>query len=110
MLERSSWTLGRVVSSPNCIFFEMDRALLSCLSSNIVSSVGWCVDIGASRHITYNRSLFSRFQEQEGGMCMVLGDDANYPGRGVGSISFYMPSSDVIFVLGLKNNLFSCLV
>jgi hypothetical protein len=63
MLERSSWTLGRVVSSPNCIFFEMDMALFSCLSSNIVSSVGWCVDIGASRHVTYDMYLFRSRRE-----------------------------------------------
>jgi hypothetical protein len=88
-------------------------AMVSCLSSNIVSSVGWYVDSGASRHMTYDRSLFNRFQEQEGGMSVELGDDATYPVRGVGSISFQMPSgdvlelSDVLFVPSLKKNLLS---
>jgi hypothetical protein len=36
------------------------------------------------------------FQEQEGGMSVELGDDATYPVRGVGSISFQMPSCDVL--------------
>jgi hypothetical protein len=63
--------------------------------------------------MTYDRSLFNRFQEQEGGMSVELGDDATYPMRGVGSISFQMPSgdvlelSDVLFVPGLKKNLLS---
>ena len=52
-----------------------------------MSSVGWFVNIGASRHMTYDRSLFNRFQEQEGCMCVVLGDDT-YLVRGLGSISF----------------------
>jgi hypothetical protein len=44
-------------------------------------------------------------------MSVDLGDDATYFVRGVGSIFFQMPSddvlqlSDVIFVLGLKNNI-----
>jgi hypothetical protein len=46
-------------------------------------------------------------------MSVELGDDATYPMRGVGSISFQMPSSDVLelrdvlFVPGLKKNLLS---
>jgi hypothetical protein len=37
---------------------------------------------------TYDKSLFNRIQEQEGGMSVELGDDATYLLRGVGSISF----------------------
>jgi hypothetical protein len=46
-------------------------------------------------------------------MSVELGDDATYPMRGVGSISFWMPSSDVLelsdvlFVPGLKKNILS---
>jgi hypothetical protein len=53
------------------------------------------------------------FKEQEGGMTMELGDDATYPVRGVGSISFQMPSgdvlelSDILFVPSLRKNLLS---
>jgi len=74
----------------------MDMALVSCLLSNIVSSVVWYVDSGASRHMTYGRSLFSRFREQEGGISVELGDDPTYPMRGVRSISFQTPSRDVL--------------
>ena len=50
----------------------------SCLSTNIVSSVGWYVDNGASRHMTFNRPLFNKIKEQQGYMTMELGDDATY--------------------------------
>jgi hypothetical protein len=62
--------------------------MVFCLSSNIIFSIGWYVNSGASRHMTYDRSLFSRLQEQEGGMSVELGDDATYLVRGAGSISF----------------------
>jgi hypothetical protein len=45
------------------------------------------VDNGPLRHMRYDRSLFNKIQEQEGGMTMELGDDAMYHVRGVGSIS-----------------------
>jgi hypothetical protein len=67
---------------------ETTFSMVSCLSSNTVSSVGWYVDSGASRHMTYDRKLFNKLQEQEGGMSVELGDDATYPVKGLGSISF----------------------
>jgi hypothetical protein len=45
---------------------EIAFSMISCLSSNTASSVGWYVDSGASRHMTYDRKLFNKFQEQEG--------------------------------------------
>jgi hypothetical protein len=62
----------------------------------IVSRVGWYVDSGASRHMTYDRKILSRFQEQEGGLLVELSDNAMYIVKGLGSISFQMPSSDVL--------------
>ena len=58
--------------------FDTSFSMDSCLSTNIVSSVGWYVDNGASRHMTFNRPLFNKIQEQEGYMTMELGDDATY--------------------------------
>jgi hypothetical protein len=46
------------------------------------------VDSEASRHVTYDSFIFSKIQEKEGGMIVELHDDATYPMRGVGSISF----------------------
>lgn len=83
------------------------------LSSNIMSSVGQCVDSGYLRHMTYVKSLFSRIQEQEGGMILELGDDATYLLRGSNSISFWIPSSGVLeisyilFVPSLRKNILS---
>jgi hypothetical protein len=56
----------------------------SSLYSNIVSSVGWYLDIKSSRHMTYNRSPFNRFYEKEGGMSVEVGDNATYHVKGVG--------------------------
>jgi hypothetical protein len=78
-----------------------------------VSSVGWYVNNGFLRHMTYDRSLFGKNQEQQGGMTEELGDDATYPLRGVGFISFWMPLGDVLeldhilLVPGLRKNLLS---
>jgi hypothetical protein len=74
-----------------------------------MSIVGWYVDIGSLRNMTYDRYLFNRFQEQEGGMRVELG---------VGSISFHMPSGyffeldSIIFVSMMKKNLLpvSCMI
>jgi hypothetical protein len=74
-----------------------------------VSIVGWYVGSEALRHMTYDPSLFSRFQEQVGCMSVELGDDATYLVRGVGSISFQIPLgeilelSEVLFVHFLQN-------
>jgi hypothetical protein len=38
--------------------FETTFSMVSCLSSNIMSSVGWYVDSGALRHMTYDKTLF----------------------------------------------------
>jgi hypothetical protein len=39
---------------------EIAFSMVFCISSNIVSSVGWYVDSGALRHMTYEKKLFSR--------------------------------------------------
>ena len=70
--------------------------MVSCLSSDTMSNVGCYVDNGALRHMTYDRSVFSEIQKQEGGMNVELDDDATCSVTGVGSISFWMPSSDVL--------------
>jgi hypothetical protein len=44
--------------------------------------------------MTYNKKIFHWFQEQEGGMCVELQNDATYPVKGLGSIYFQMPSGD----------------
>jgi hypothetical protein len=60
--------------------WSLTCSLTSCLILNSICG-------GALRCMTYDMSLFRRFQEQEGGMCVELGDAATYLVRGVGSIS-----------------------
>ena len=56
----------------------MDMAIAYFLYFKIVSRLGWYVDIGALRRVTYDRSLLNMFQEKEGGMSVDLGCDATY--------------------------------
>jgi hypothetical protein len=50
--------LGRVfVFFILLMFSKMDMVVVSYLSSNTMSSVRWYVDSGASRHVTYDKSL-----------------------------------------------------
>jgi hypothetical protein len=65
--------------------------MVSRFSTCTVSGIGWYVDIGALRHVTYDKKIFSRFQEEEGGMLAELGDDVTYLVKGLGSISFQFP-------------------
>jgi hypothetical protein len=61
-----------------------------------MSGVGWYVDSGALRHVTYDMKLFNDLQKQEEAMSVELGDDATYLVKGLNSISFHMSSSDVL--------------
>jgi hypothetical protein len=61
--------------------FETTFSLIFCLSFNIIYNVGWYVNIGESRHMTYDGILFKKFQEKEGGMNVDLVNDATYPMR-----------------------------
>jgi hypothetical protein len=58
---------------------ETTFSMVSCLSTNTISGVGWYVDNGASRHMTFNKKAFNRLQEQEVDIQVELGDDATYP-------------------------------
>ena len=88
-------------------------SLAGLLTTCLALVLGWYVDDKASRHITYDKPLFNKFQEQGGGMSMELDGDVSYPKRAVGSISFQMPSGDVLgfdfalFSPGLRKNLLS---
>jgi hypothetical protein len=70
--------------------------MVSILSTYTSLGVGWYLNNGASRHTTYDRKIFNKFQEKEKGMIVDLGEDAMYLVKGLGSISFHMPSGDVM--------------
>jgi hypothetical protein len=73
----------------------------------------WLIDIGASRHMTGLRYHLTKFVEKETHLHVVLGDDARYNVRGVGTYTFQLDSDmqlqlkEVLYVPGMKRNLVS---
>ena len=88
-------------------------SMVSCLSTNTVSGVGWYVNNGASRHMTFNKKAFSKLPKREDGIQVEFGDDATYPVTRMDSVSFHMPPSyvlelhDVLYVPSFTHNLIS---
>jgi len=54
-------------------WLEATYTMVSCLSSSTRSSVGWYVDTRVLRHMTYDRSLFSKFEEKDEDLSVELG-------------------------------------
>lgn len=54
-------------------------AIVSCLSTNTVSRVGWYVDSGISQNMIANRSTFFRLKKEGIDLQVKLGDDGKYP-------------------------------
>jgi hypothetical protein len=52
----------------------------------------WLIDSGASRHMTGLRNHLTHFVEKETHLHVVLGDDARYNVRGVGTSTFQLDS------------------
>jgi hypothetical protein len=52
----------------------------------------WLIDSGASRHMTSFRNHLTLFIEKETHLHVVLGDDATYHVRGVGTSIFQLDS------------------
>ena len=73
----------------------------------------WLIDSGASRHMTGFRDQLTNFVKKERHLHVVLGDDAIYNVKGVGTSTFQLDSnmqlqlSEVLYVPGMKRNLVS---
>ena len=87
---------------------------ISSLSSMVPTSNDvWLIGSGASRHMTGYREHLTDLVEKESHLHVVLGDDARYIVKGVGSTSLQLDSgtplhlSNVLFVPGMRRNLFS---
>jgi hypothetical protein len=85
---------------------------ISALSGTIpINSDIWLINNGASRHMTGYREHLIDLVEKESCLHVVLGDNARYTVKGVGSSSFQLESnipiqlSEVLYVLGMKRNL-----
>jgi hypothetical protein len=73
----------------------------------------WLIDRGDSRHMTGFRDHLTNFVEKETNLHVVLGDNARYNVKGVGTSTFQLDFdmqlqlSEVLYVHGMKRNLVS---
>ena len=73
----------------------------------------WCIDSGASSHMTGSHEMFSKLSQADTDVEVVLGDDSIVSAVGRGTITFQRESMspmllrDVLYVPGLKKNLVS---
>lgn len=86
----------------------------STLSSNVPTDNNtWLIDSGASHHSTGFREHLSNLVERDSSVQIIIGDDACYFVKGVGTSTLHLDSSislqlsDVLFVPGIKRNLVS---
>ena len=75
----------------------------------------WLIDSGASKHMTRKKQTLSRLEEKNSAQKVLLGDDYQYPIKGIGESIYKLGSGtsmkmkEVLYVLGLKKNLLSIL-
>jgi hypothetical protein len=88
--------------------------LISALSGSVtLEEDTWLIDNGASKHMTGQRNILSCISEKKFSQKVTLGDDYQYPIKGVGELNHKLNSrnslkmKDVLYVLGLKKNLLS---
>jgi hypothetical protein len=91
-----------------------DHVLISSLSGSVTPGEDtWLIDSGASKHMTGQRNILSCISEKKFSQKVTLGDDYQYPIKGVGESNHKLNSrnslkmKDVLYVLGLKKNLLS---
>jgi hypothetical protein len=91
-----------------------DYVLFSALSRSMTPGEDTClIDNGASKHMTGQRDILSSVTENYFPQKVSLGDDYQYPIKGMGESTYKLDSGtpmkmkDVLYVLGLKKNLLS---
>ena len=73
----------------------------------------WLIDSGASKHMMGQKKNLSKFEEKNSPQKVSLGDDYQYPIKGIGEASYKLDSGtpmkmkEVLYVPGLKKNLLS---
>jgi hypothetical protein len=95
---------------------DEDYVLISALTCTVTNGRGtWLIDNGASKHmIGYEDSLSNRIHKDSAHK-VKLGDDYQYPIKGVGDASYKLNSGkpmnmkEFLYVLGLTKNLLSIL-
>jgi hypothetical protein len=91
-----------------------DHVLISALSGSVTPGEDtWLIDSGASKHMMGQRNILSCISENKFSQKVTLGDDYQYPIKGVGESNHKLNSGnslkmkDVLYVPGLKKNLLS---
>jgi hypothetical protein len=91
-----------------------DHVLISALSGTVTPGAdAWIIDSGASKNMTGKRNTLSCISENNFSQKVTLGDDYQYPIKGVGESNYKLDSEnsvkmkDVLYVLGLKKKLLS---
>jgi hypothetical protein len=90
--------------------------LISALSGSMSHGEDtWLIDNGASKHMTCQRDILSYLRENKFPQKVTLGDDYQYPIKGVGESNYKLDSGtpmkmkDVLYVPSLTKNLLSIL-
>jgi hypothetical protein len=91
-----------------------DYVLISALSRSVSPSEDtWLIDSGASKHMTGQRDILSCLIENNFPQKVTLGDEYQYPIKGVGESNYKLDSGtpmkmkDVLYVSGSTKNLIS---
>jgi hypothetical protein len=91
-----------------------DYVLISALSASVSPREDtWLIDSGASKHMTGQIDILSCLSEKKFSQKVTLGDDYQYPIKGVGESNYKLNSGtpmkmkDVLYVPGLTKNLLS---
>jgi hypothetical protein len=74
-----------------------DRVLISTLSGSVTPGEDtWLIDSGASKHMTGQRYILSCISENKFSQKVTLGDDYQYPIKGVGESNYKLTSRNSI--------------
>jgi hypothetical protein len=91
-----------------------DHVLISSLSISVSRGEDtWIIGSRASKHMTGKKNTLSCISEKKFSQKVTLGDDYQYPIKGIGESNYKLDSEnsitmkDVLYVLGLKKNLLS---
>ena len=91
-----------------------DYVLISALSGSVTHGEDtWLIDSGASKHMIGQRDILSYISEKKFSQKVTLGDDYQYPIKGVGESNYKLNSGnsmkmkDILYVPSFKNNLLS---
>jgi hypothetical protein len=91
-----------------------DYVLFSALSGSVIPGEDtWLIDSGASKHMIGQRDILSSLTEKDFPQKVSLGDDCQYPIKGMEESTYKLDSrtpikmKDVLYVPGLTKNLLS---